>query len=455
MSSLLLGLLAIPKHRLAVADYQVAHSIDVRRVIDSKALYQHNHNQLLNPASLTKLATTAAVLAKWGAAHKFTTKVYYTGARNGTRIEGDLLLVGSGDPFIVSETMWEFAAHIANAGINTINGKIRIDNKLFKTDNRAYASSNNAYDAPITPFGINFNTVAIRITPAMRVGERASVQLFPFALPSVRIIAKGVRTSAKTTRVRAIRSNSKDGKILIRVSGTIAHQREPMLIYRSITNPQRIAAEYVQGFLAARGIKVLNNTVPTSKRTHLYSIKGYPLSYIVKGLNTFSNNYIADMLIKKLGTSKARESNADGLGIQAVRSFLQTKVGIKSNFSLHNGSGLTTKNRFSAAQLTKLLVYVAQDMRLFPDFIAALPANGLEGTMLDRITAHEGMIRVKTGTLTNPHTVAGLAGFYRSQQHGLVAFTIISNGKARKAQPPLATLRKQQDSLLALLATLE
>ena len=458
----LLGLVQLPKHYLAVGHYRVNHSIDVRRVIDGKPLYQHNSDQLLNPASLTKLATTAAVLARWGATHQFITQVYYTGIRKGTRIDGDLLFIGNGDPFIVSETMWTFASHVKNAGIDTINGKIRIDNKLFKVNNRAYANSNNSYDAPITPFGINFNTIAILVTPATQIGKRARVQQFPFALPSVQIIDKGIITSGKATRVRATRSSKAD-KIIVRVSGKIAKQREPMFIYRSITNPQQIAAEYVQGFLNARGIKVLNKTIPVSKTNaprHLYSIKGYPLSYIIKGLNTFSNNYIADMLIKKLGVVSTqvngrRRINSQNTGISTVRNYLQTQVGIKSKFALYNGSGLTSKNRFSAAQLTQLLLHVAQQMRLFPDFIAALPANGLEGTMLDRITSHEGLIRVKTGTLTNPYTVSGLAGYYRSKQHGLVAFTIMSNGIAGHEQPPLYSLRKQQDSLLAYFATLE
>ena len=451
----MLGLVELPKHQLAVGQYKVTHSIDVRRTIDGKPLYQHNHDQLLNPASLTKLATTAAVLAKWGATHKFTTQVYYTGTRSGSRIDGDLLLVGSGDPFIVSETMWTFVSHVKNAGIDTVNGKIRINNKLFKSNNRAYANSNNAYDAPITPFGINFNTVTIRIAPATQVGKQAQVQQFPFSLPSVQIINKGVRTTNKATSVRAFRS-SKNGKTIIQISGKISKHREPMLIYRSVANPQQVAAEYVQGFLAAWGIKVLNKPVSSaaSKPKHFYNIKGYPLSYIVKGLNTFSNNYIADMLIRKLGTTQANRQ-AQGAGVKIVRDYLRSEVGIKSSFSLHNGSGLTLKNRLSAAQITQLLLHVAQQMRLFPDFIAALPANGLEGTVLGRMTSHEGMLRVKTGTLTNPRTVSGLAGYYRSKQHGLVAFTIMSNGIAGHAQPPLSTLRKQQDRLLTYLFALE
>ena len=456
-----MGYIELPKPRLATGNFTVKQSISVRRVRDGALLYSYQPNLPLNPASLTKLVTTAASLAHWGSAHQFTTKVFHTGNRVGKRIVGDLLLVGSGDPYLVSEKMWEFASFVKNAGIETIEGKVIIDNTLFSPVVRSSASSENAYDAPLSAFGINFNTVAVQITPAPKLGAKATVSLFPFPLPSVRLVDQGVKTVAKRTKIKVARLPSRDSAsaFKLEVSGRIAIGHAPMLVYRSISQPLRISTDYVQGFLADRGIKVLGKNINVkSTPTPFYDIKGYPLSYIVKGLNTFSNNYIADMLVKKLGTELQNKQQKNisidmQSGVASLGSYLHQEIGIKTKFVLKNGSGLSLQNRFSAEQLTKLLIHVARRMQLFPDFIAALPASGLEGTLLHRMTEFAGMVRVKTGTLTNPRTVSGLAGYYHSKEHGLVAFTMIANGISGKSQPPIDYLRQRQDRLLAYISS--
>ena len=122
----------LPPALLNSGAYQVQQAVLVRRVSDdTTTLFSHNADQLLIPASLTKLITTAAVLDTWGATHQFTTSVFYRGKRQGDRIRGDLVLVGGGDPYLISEKMWMFASHIKNIGINTIEGRVIIDNSLF------------------------------------------------------------------------------------------------------------------------------------------------------------------------------------------------------------------------------------------------------------------------------------------------------------------------------------
>ena len=79
---------------------------------------------------------------------------------------------GGGDPKLVSEDLWQIAADIHNLGIRRITGDIIIDNSLFQIQARDESresgrkSSDNAWDAPVTAFGVNFNTLAISVAPA-------------------------------------------------------------------------------------------------------------------------------------------------------------------------------------------------------------------------------------------------------------------------------------------------
>ena len=442
----------LPPALLDSGAYQVQQAVLVRRVSDDTTLFSHNADQLLIPASLTKLITTAAVLDTWGATHKFTTSVFYRGKRQGDRIHGDLVMVGGGDPYLISEKMWMFASHVKNIGINTVEGQVIIDNSLF-THNTTRSSdvSRNAYDAPVTAFGVNFNTVAVLVVPAARIGEQATVTLFPFPLDGVAIDNR-VRTVAAAPRnaISVVRRNGNTDKAFkIIARGRIAIGSKPRTFYRSIAQPQHIARDYVRNFLRQHDVQVLGKklTPMRARLVPLHDIKSYPLSHIIKGLNTFSNNYIADVLIKKLGAD-TRQRGTLAAGSKQLSGWLRKTVGITSPFTLKNGSGLTAKNRLSANQIAAVLHHTARRMRLLPDFLASLPASGLEGTVSKRLHKHKGLIRAKTGTLTAPRTVAGLAGYYFSEHHEMISFVLLANGRASHPQPPLALLREQQDRLL-------
>lgn len=442
----------LPAELLNNGSYQVQQAVLVRKVSDGTTLFTHNADQLLIPASLTKLITTAAVLDTWGATHQFTTSVFYRGKRQGDRIHGDLVMVGGGDPYLISEKMWMFASHVKNIGINTVEGRVIIDNSLFaRNTTRSTTVSRNAYDAPVTAFGVNFNTVAVLVVPATQTGKQATVTLFPFPLDGV-VIDNRVRTVAAAPRraLSVVRYNSDANqafKIIAR--GRIAIGSKPRTFYRSIAQPQHIARDYVRNFLRQHNVQVLGKklTLASQRLVPLHDIKSYPLSHIVKGLNTFSNNYIADVLIKKLGAEQHQRGTL-AAGSKQLSRWLRQTVGITSPFTLKNGSGLTAENRLSARQLAAVLHHAARRMRLLPDFLASLPASGLEGTISKRLSKHQGLIRAKTGTLTAPRSVAGLAGYYFSTRHEMISFVLLANGRASYPQPPLAFLRDQQDRLL-------
>jgi D-alanyl-D-alanine carboxypeptidase/D-alanyl-D-alanine-endopeptidase (penicillin-binding protein 4) len=92
-------------------------------------------------------------------------------------------------------------------------------------------------------------------------------------------------------------------------------------------------------------------------------------------------------------------------------------------------------------------------MDLFPDYIASLPATGWDGTLKKRFAKGDaidlkGQFRAKSGTLTEPITVAGLAGYFRHPKHGMMAFCILENGVRGQAQPGVVDLRDRQDRVL-------
>ena len=431
-------------------------SLVFKRIQDGKIIYSKNPDQVLSPASVTKLITAAACFDMFGSHHTFQTPITYTGNRRGHKITGNIYIKGSGDPLLISELIWQLATDIRNMGIRQITGDIVIDNSSFDSEIRDHARissaqrSRNAYDAPITPFAINYNTFTLSVGPNPDIGSKALVTFDPYPLRMIAI--ENYVTTARHGmhgNVRAARITKKN-RTSIRVKGSISTNSTLKKIYRSVSNPVRAAGEQVRGFLLGQDIivqgQVKSGKAPKNSKL-LIKITGYPLYKIMSSMNKYSNNYIADVMTKNLG-SKISNPASFKSGLTAIQHFMQ-KIGVKGDYKIYNGSGLSPNNRLSANQVTDLLMYVAKKFRYFPEFLASLPVSSRDGTLKDRFAEiPKGAVRAKTGSLTEPISVSSLAGYLNHKTHGLIAFAIIDNGKPKSRQPSLFDLRKRQDHII-------
>lgn len=446
---------------------QVDQSIEVLKVTTGESLYSFGEAKTLAPASVTKLVTSAATLVKFTPSYTFKTRFYHTGILSRGVVRGDLVIVGDGDPFIVSEKLWQLAADLKHLGLKKFTGNIVIDNSLFSGSGRdagrmrGVKSSVNAYDAPVSAFGVNFNTMAIAIAPD-GLNQKPLVGIDPYNLRGTQIENRSktvFRAPSRALKVQRISLSQGRSKIV--VSGKVSTNKKLVKVYRSVNDHVYTAGEQVRAFLLAQGIEVMGRVKEGLKPSNarlLYELESYPLSFIVNGLNHFSNNFIADVLVKRLGAkfpksgrSDARHQGSYENGMYALSQFLKNKVGVKTPFVLNNGSGLSIKNRLSADQVSHLLLYMAKHMEVFPEFLASLPSSGRTGTLKSRFNGDislKGKIRAKTGTLSQPVSVSALAGYLNHPRHGLLAFSIIQNGKKGTRQPAVADLRASQEKII-------
>ncbi len=453
---------------LAQSHANERESVLVQRLSDGKIIYQSQPDESLSPASLTKLVSSAALLYYYGPAHTFKTKFYYTGSRTGDKITGDLIVKGDGDPLITNEKLWQLASDLRNMGVKQFTGSLLIDNTLFDQEKRDESrrdgidASDRAYDAPVSAFGLNFNTLPIVIAPNLKEGDQARVSFDPYPIPNLTLLNRTLTSSGTKSSIQAIRQSQSELSQLT-VSGNIGKNAPMIKLYRSMGNPVIEGGEQLRAFLSAEGIsikgEVREDKLPTQAQL-LYVLNSYDLGFIVKGLNHYSNNYIADMLIKRLGASFPSQGESDtsgsgtlANGIQAIEKFLKNEVGIKDKFEIYNASGLDHRNRFSARQFVRILSYVQQHMEIYPEYLASLPASGWSGTLQKRFKGAQGedskgLIRAKTGTLSQPVAVSSLAGYIGHPKHGPLAFAIINNGKKSVAQPSIAEFRQRQDKAL-------
>lgn len=445
--------------------------IFVQRLSDGKVLFAHSEDLLLNPASVSKLFTSVVVLELFGTQKRFITKIAYQGKRQGPKINGDLFVIGDGDPGLISEKLWQAAADLRHQGIKEITGDLILDDSLFDDEHRdeqrsnGAKSSSHAYDAAITGIGINFNNYCVVVAAGDAVGKPARVSLDPYELKNVQI-ENQVKTSKQETNISVYRKGQGEGEIIV-VSGAIGVGSGIKKFYRSMQDPLKGSGSILQAFLLHEGIQVRGRIQKGRARPdaqELVRIESDTLAKLIHGLNHYSNNYTADVLTKRLGAefpiAGAKLSSGAGNfanGSAALTKFLRERVGLTGDFHLENGSGLSIENRVSARQVVQLLSYAASRPRFYPEFVASLPIAAESGSLEKRFLATElsplkGLLRAKTGTLSEPIVVSALAGYLEHPQHRTIAFCIIQNGLIGKEQQPIARLQSIQESgLLSLL----
>ena len=96
-----------------------------------EVLFSHNENKLFTPASLTKIFTLLSALEILGEEYVYQTSFYFSSTVPG-EINGDLNIVGSGDPTQSPEVIRKIADDLVQKfSIRHISGDIVLDNSKF------------------------------------------------------------------------------------------------------------------------------------------------------------------------------------------------------------------------------------------------------------------------------------------------------------------------------------
>jgi serine-type D-Ala-D-Ala carboxypeptidase/endopeptidase (penicillin-binding protein 4) len=170
------------------------------------------------------------------------------------------------------------------------------------------------------------------------------------------------------------------------------------------------------------------------------SVDSPPLVSIVHWMDTVSDNFEAEMLLKELGAVQASAgTTATGAGVVAG---LLAQAGVPmAGVRLVDGSGLSLLDRLTPAALASLLTTMWNDPELRLELLSSLPVAGRTGTLHDRMLhdAATGVVRAKTGTTSNASALSGFVG-------DRYVFSILQNGYpiswtwARTAQDRFATV---------------
>ena len=202
-------------------------------------------------------------------------------------------------------------------------------------------------------------------------------------------------------------------------------------------DPTRFAARAVHGMWLLLGGQlagaVREGTVPVGLKPLLFH-ESPTLAEVVRDINKFSNNVMAEQVFLTLGAQQ-RQPGTYAQSAEAVQSWWRERLPAFTAPQLDKGSGLSRETRISAQSLAGLLQW-AWMQAFMPELVASLPVTGLDGTL--KRSKSSALAHLKTGSLRDVMGIAGYVDAANGQRYVLVA--IVNHANAHQARPVLDAL---------------
>jgi D-alanyl-D-alanine carboxypeptidase/D-alanyl-D-alanine-endopeptidase (penicillin-binding protein 4) len=377
----------------------------------------------LPPASVAKAVTCSYALERLGPDYRFETRIVADGTISDGRLEGDLWLVGSGDPTFDTDTLAGMADALRAQGLRAVTGRLMVADgalpAILEVDPSQPAHV--GYNPAISGLNLNFNRVYFEW--ARQAGE------YTIALDAR---SETLRPAVQIARMRiADRSDPVytyehiEGRDHWSVARAALGDRGSRWL--PVRRPSAYAAEVFQTLARAAGISfsgfALAPDAPVGA-TVLVVHQSEPLSVILRDMMRWSTNLTAEVVGLKATIMGGQRPDDLAQSAGAMSAWMRAKLGARqAGFVDHSGLG--------------------DQSRLRPhDMVSALVAAGPTGAlrqmmraqpMLDGrgrpIADHPVQVAAKTGTL---NFVSSLAGYARLPSGRDLAFAVFCADTARR-----------------------
>jgi serine-type D-Ala-D-Ala carboxypeptidase/endopeptidase (penicillin-binding protein 4) len=395
-----------------------------------RPLYTHNPDLPLRPASNVKLLTAAACLLGLGAEFRIPTAIY--GELAGGAVSTGLYLKGYGDPTLSRQDLYGLAVQLAARGVKRVN-ELVIDGSHFDAQTlppgfQEQPHEFSAFRAAVAALSVDENAYTLEVSPGPRAGSSARVTVTPAGHFS---LTNHVSTSARG-KMRVVMDQKQQGdKLAISVSGSIPAKMATVGYRRRVEAPLAYAAAVMVEALRAVGIQVPSQfrvaAVPAGKPL-LVVRQSPPLSQMLSMVGKYSDNFVAEMLLKVLAAERRGPPAHSSDGAMAALETLG-RLGLPAaQLRMVNGSGLFGDNSIAANHFTQVLAGMYADPAVRTEFVAQLAVGGVDGTLSQRLTTLPSarIVRAKTGTLDD---VISLSGYVLGRTpERTIAFSILVNG---------------------------
>ena len=397
-----------------------------------EVLYERAGEKRFTPASNTKLLTGAFALDALGPDFRWTTRLVADGPIEGGALEGDLWIVGGGDPSLSRDALAAWTSELRSAGIRRVTGDVIADDRVFDEpqwgEGWMWDDLFGGWSAGVTGLQLSPNTVRALVAPGPRLGDTTRL-VYRDEGPRLPIVNR-VLTGAPGSDARLqFVPPAEGGPVELR--GWVPLGPDSTSLYLATPHATLYVLDWLRLRFAEAGIDVGGEfrraqlDERPAGETWTQEIQSEPLSVVLGEMLKPSDNQMAESILRTVGRVEGR-SGSPAEGIDVVTSTL-SGWGIEPGaFHLSDGSGLSRYNEITPNALARLLRTMWRHEH-YATFLAALPTAGIDGTMRRRLIATPGAdnVRAKTGSLS---AVRGLSGYLLDGSGETLLFSLLING---------------------------
>ncbi len=392
-----------------LADQQMKHAIMGLYVVNTstnKVVFELNSEVGLAPASTQKIITAATALELLGTTYQYKTRLGYCGAVVGDSLNGDVVIMPSGDPSFGSsrysatkaDMLQRWTTKLAATGIKNIKGDITINDALWGTQTLPggwiWDDMGNYYGAGAAGFNWLENKYQLQLKPGKKVGDKAEIVgsdpgLYHVDLESE--LTTGPRGSGDNAYIYLSPYGTKGF-----VRGTIPLGEDPFTIQGAFPDAGQQFIEFWKEKLYQQQIECFNYWSEPKKSTVsdtivLDTIVSPTMDSLVYWFMQKSINLYGEALVKTIGMEKKGNGTTEQ-GLALMKQFWQERGVDKTAFKLLDGSGLSPQNRVTAKGLVQVLQY-AKAQPWFDAYYQSFPLNN--------------KMKLKSGTISGAKAFAG------------------------------------------------
>jgi D-alanyl-D-alanine carboxypeptidase/D-alanyl-D-alanine-endopeptidase (penicillin-binding protein 4) len=406
-------------------------SVFVQDVDSGEVVVRWRDGVSRNPASTMKLLTTLVGLDLLGPTYKWTTDVFALGEIEDGRLDGDLLIRGRGDPFLVTERLWQMLRLVRQTGIHEIGGNLLIDDSYFDVPDYDPGEFDRqplrAYNVAPNALLMNFKVVRYWFEPDH---DRNAVRVWVDPpLENLRVENKlalrrgycgGYQRGITITANEAIDKMIFSGRFPTGCKSyamdrtALSHNEFAYGLFTSVWRES--GGEFNGGWVNARAPEDVEPIV---------SFDSLPLAEIISRVNKNSNNVMARQILHTLSAEVLGPPGTESGGRKVIEDWL-ADTGIEfPTLTLDNGAGLSRQARVSAREFGELLSF-AWRKPYMPEYLASMAVSGLDGTLRRKFDDSRltGQAHLKTGSLDH---VSAIAGYLQSRSGRRFAVVMLHN----------------------------
>ena len=405
-------------------DTQFKHAAISIYVVESKTgklVFDKNAELGLVPASCQKVITSAAAFELLGNNYRFKTELGYDGEIKDSTLNGNLYIVGYGDPTLGSwrwtntkeeVILKKISAAITAAKIKKIEGNVFGYDRKWESNTTpggwVWEDIGNYYGAGASALNWRENQYDLILKPGQKVGDAVTIAGMKPKLLDVGLYSE-VTTGEKGSGDNAYIYLA-PYSIYGFVRGSIPLSENNFTISGAMPDPagqlvntivEKLKEQNAEGILYAgsyNGIEVDKKNLPINPAiffTHLSpSLDSINYWFLKKSINLYGEAFVKAIAYEKISFGSTEK------GIELINNFW-SKNGIeKSALNMKDGSGLSPSNRVTTKALVTVLQF-AKQQKWFPSFYNALPEmNGIKmkDGYIGGVRSYTGYIKSKNGT---------------------------------------------------------